>query len=258
MTQYETDIRALAPLEAFDASAFVGNTEWPQELCDFVLALALAHNDLRDVIFAERLLVAVAPSDLAKITPELGMFGGLHLHLTRLLAASLHELTSLIHKAGAILNHPRFLGVVKLLHASARKAWEAAVAASFAKPSVDPLAMLLVRIRNKVSFHYDPEEIGKAYRAAFVQVRPPSPHSKNLPRPTKEPLLSRGSSMAVTRFYFADAATAVYIAEIVDQGTAEQLFPLAMPLVHELNHGIRELVTRFVTARGYAWRTPAT
>lgn len=39
-------------LETFDPAAFVGGEEVPQELCNFVLALALIYNDYKNLTYA--------------------------------------------------------------------------------------------------------------------------------------------------------------------------------------------------------------
>jgi hypothetical protein len=105
--------------------------------------------------------------------------------------------------------------------------------------------MLLVRARNKIAFHYDAAEIAKGYVGAFLEPA------------VKEPFVSRGPSMAVSRFYFADAAAAVYMRDVTDAATADEFFSAASPILNQINHALRELVTRFINARGYGWRTPA-
>ena len=103
--------------------------------------------------------------------------------------------------------------------------------------------MLLVRARNKVAFHYDADEIGKAYRSAFIE------------KSDRAPYISRGPSMAHARFYFADAAAQMYIMEVTDGSTADQFLRAELPLFTQVNHALRELVTRFINARGYGFRS---
>lgn len=246
LSKYDHDVALLGELETFDARAFVGDDVWPQELCNAVLAMAVAYNDFKDVLFAISLLREVEPADMQTPTPQLGHFAGLHYHLIRMVAAQLHELADLVRRTKQWLEHPQFLDrVVKHLPAPAREAWIAVLAAAENKPSADPLAMLLVRARNKVAFHYDPEEIGRGYVASFA------------PGSDREPYLSRGSSMARTRFYFADAAAEAYMRQVTDADTTTTFFNAALPLLPQINHALREVVFRFVTARGYAWRRAA-
>jgi hypothetical protein len=80
--KYERDVALLAALETFDPKAFVGAKEWPQELCNFVLALALAYNDFKDVIFAQALLATVRPTNVERPTTAVGHYAGLYHHLT--------------------------------------------------------------------------------------------------------------------------------------------------------------------------------
>jgi hypothetical protein len=244
MATYQADVARLSELETFDPRAFVGGPDWPQALCDFVLALALVYNDLKDIIVAERMLSSVRPKDFETPTPELGQFVGLRSHLFRNLAGLLHEFTSLVQRSEALVKLPKFEALVKNLPAAAREAWFSVLAAAAEKPSSNPIAMLLVRARNKVAFHYDAEEIRRGYEHYF------------LGQPSHEPYVSRGSSMAVARFYFVDAAAEAYMRNLIDTAAAEEFLTAATPLLHQINHPLRELVTRFVNARGFGWRTP--
>ena len=93
---YKEQIDHLSPLENFDPDAFIGDGKFPQELCDFVLALALAYNDFRDIVSAQRMVLKVAPANLSTPTPQLGNYGGLIAHLVRLSAGFVHELLNLM------------------------------------------------------------------------------------------------------------------------------------------------------------------
>lgn len=245
MDKYEKDVALLSALETFDPKAFVGSEEWPQELCNFILALALAYNDFKDVIFAQALLATVRPPQIERPTPAVGHYAGLYHHLTRNLAGLLHELTNLIQKHVTLMEHPKFVALVRNLPGAARDAWIAVVSAASEKPSGSAISMLLVRARNKIAFHYDAHEIAKGYAGAFLEPD------------IKEPYVSRGASMAVSRFYFADAAASVYMRDVTDVTTADEFFSAASPLLNQINHALRELVTRFINARGFGWRTPA-
>lgn len=243
MGKYAKQIVLLSELESFDPAAFVGNNECPQELCDFVLALALAFNDFRDVVMAQTLLEEIAPADDKTLTPALGNVRGLFAHLSRLGAGILQELGNLIQRSGNVRAHPRFTALVKNLPAEAREAWKSLVAAVEKKPGHDELSMLLVRARNKVAFHYDAEEIGTGYRSAFVS------------KSDRSPLISRGASMTAARFYFADAAAEMYMMEVTGGETAKNFLEGSLPLFNQVNHALREIVTRFINARGYGFRS---
>lgn len=208
MSRYTRDVAQLSDLETFDPNAFVGDKACPQELCDFVLALALAYNDFRNIVVGVAMLDDVRPKDMAHPTKELGQFAGIQLHLIRLSAGVLRSLMELIEKNQAVMMHAKFVGLVKNLPAPAREAWLEVVGVAREKPSSNPLAMLLVRVRNKVTFHYDPVELSRGYSDAFLSS-------------TMDPYISRGASMAAARFYFADAAAELYVRSITDTATTD-------------------------------------
>src|SRR6202035_1181449 len=110
MIDYNEEVASLVPLEAFDSSAFLGSTDVPQNVCDLVLSLAVAYNDLRDVIFARLLLTNVRPAQ-AVISPECGQYGGLMIGAVRLQVGTVHELLKLIAKSQAVIEHTAFKDV---------------------------------------------------------------------------------------------------------------------------------------------------
>lgn len=239
---FEERIAQLASLETFDPEAFRGDAKYPQDLCDFVLALGLAYNDFRDLVVAQGLLNAALPKDTTTPTAELGELGGLHAHLNRLTAALLHELTKLIERSDKVLRHSAFEELVKQLPRKAREAWYAVVNATQQDSATDPLSRLVLFARHKVAYHYDAEEIGRGYRRAFVDDR------------TRTPFVSRGDNMAKSRFYFADAAADTYLRTSADKQVVEDFFSGKLDLFDEINHALRELVWRFINARGFGFR----
>src|SRR5881392_3380193 len=70
---YMGEIAKLARLETFDPAAFLSDDKAIREVGDFIVALALAFNDLKDLLFGESLLLAQAPADEKTPSPELGM-----------------------------------------------------------------------------------------------------------------------------------------------------------------------------------------
>ncbi len=62
----------LAPLEIFDPRAFQGDQDVPQELCGFVLSLALIYNDYKNIMHGVHGLEAAKPEGEFKFT---GLWG---------------------------------------------------------------------------------------------------------------------------------------------------------------------------------------
>jgi hypothetical protein len=248
MNKYQLSLDHLGELESFDPLAFIADDVFSQDVCDLVLALAIAYNDYKDLILGHQILQGLYDEleDLTTPTRELGQGSGISIHLYRLLAGFLHELYELIASSSSVVNSVGFQRVLKVLPAAARDAWRDLVeAVDAAGPKGSALGRMMFFARNKVSFHYDRKEIGRAYRERFTTP------------PGQVPYISRGTAMANARFYFADAAGEAYLRLSADEATAKEFFTAGFPLLHQVNHALREIVTRFVTARGFAWRRAA-
>lgn len=250
MAEYHQEVALLAPLESFDYRAFVGSADVPQSVCDFVLSLALAYNDLRDSIFVRLLLDEARPPD-AKISPARGQFGGLVIARIRLQVGRVHELLKLVEKCQADIDDPSFQKIVKQLSKPGREAWAAleTVAQETAvkdKTTETPLVRALRFVRNKVAFHYDPEHIRQGFEQAFAGAAG-----------AQEPMLSRGGSLQKTRFYFADAAAEAFIQENDTDKAVTDFLHGHGELLDDINQALYEVVTKFIASRGSAWRNPA-
>lgn len=258
MSKYGSDVALLSKLETFDPAAFVDDDNTSQRVCDLVMALALAHNDFRDVIFAQTMLNTVMPGDLQTPTPELGLFAGLQLHLHRTLAGTMHELMKLIQDNRDLLDAPALAAAIRHVPRAARSAWQQVVAAALEKPTKGTISRFLARARNKVAYHYDAPQVGLAFRRAFIRTGVSGQEPRFTRKVTRQPFISRGRSMAACRFYFADAAAAVSLQSSGSDETVEQFFAASMPLLNQINHALREVVTSFITARAKVRRAPAT
>lgn len=147
---------ALGRLESFDPAAFIGSKDAPQEVCNFVLALALIHNDHKNIVLGHALLDEVQPPDPTRITADRGEHAGLKVHLIRLHASLISELCQLIRKESRVIDHPVFRAVIKKLDELARSDWQALIDAANAEPSENPFVKALVLLRNNVAFSLRP------------------------------------------------------------------------------------------------------
>ncbi|MGZ5442389.1 MAG: hypothetical protein ACXW5U_09825 [Thermoanaerobaculia bacterium] len=235
---YDEYVSSLATPEALEAAVFRPDGRFSPELCDFVLALAVAYNDLRDVILGWMLLGAVF-SDEERPSPRAGQAGGLAIHLFRLITGFLHELLVLVDSSAEARAHPEFARIVKKTPADARKSWETLVRIKKGSKSDDPLARYVYWARNQVAFHYDPRSIRQGYELAF---RDPA---RNVP------YVSIGRSMAATRFYFADAAVDGY-ARDTTRASAPRIQDFLLgksEMVWQIYHALREIVAEFIRRR---------
>jgi hypothetical protein len=240
---YEDEVRALAPLMSFDSGVFRGDAEVPQSVCNFVLALAVAYNDLRDVAFGINLLEPSRPQGPPKPTREFGHFGGMQTSLNKALVGIIHETLNLIGKESAAVGHPFFRRVVNSCSPTARSAWTSLVAAAMGEAEVQPLSRALMLMRNKVAFHYDAKEIHRAYEECF-------PARDGAP----EPYVSAGDSMRSTRFYFADRSVEWYLGSLALPDGQRLILNAGRTFVEQINCALYEIVTKFVPARGGGWR----
>lgn len=240
--KYRDEVNALSPLESVDPATFIGDEETPQNVCDFVVALALAFNDLHDVMMAINLVVDVELADRDEISKNRGSKAGLNTSLRVAMAGAVNELLVLIKNNRPVLREPAFEKVLKAIGRSSADDWNSLVSSATEEKAKGSLEESLVFLRNKVAFHYDAARIGSGFRRYFE-------------KPGEKAYVSRGSTVRSTRFYFADAARQRYMLDLCEanddllkflQGESMFLEKVALTL-----HAI---VTRFPATRNHAWR----
>jgi hypothetical protein len=247
MPGYRDECEKLAALESFDPEAFRGNDKVPQEVCNFVLTLALIYNDCKDGIYAHVVLAESKPDGPPQKDKVWGAFAGAQFHAFRAVASVLHEVCELIRDNEAILRDAFFCSVVRNLPSQSRKAWEALVDAAHEATPKDDLGKQLHRLRNKVAFHYDPKAMFIGYAAHFLGER----------KRDERAFVSRGDSMRSTRFFFADAAATGYVQSVAGSDTADEIKSELADIVGHVNNGLMMLVRTFIERRGYAYRREA-
>lgn len=241
----------LAPLSSVSPEAFIPkNKQDPkeQEVCNFVLALALVYNDFKDIHWARASLTKFGEKlDLTKLSAQCGQYSGLGLHLLRLLYGSMNELMVLIRSHPAALGHPLFSEIIHSLNADERKVWAEILAMSKGeKGEPGSLQDIMHKIRNKSAFHYwDIKPLGCGY-AQFFSAGGPG---------TEGALFSRGNTILASRFYFADAAVSGYFNILVK--TAQKDFKEHLnKFINQSDSVLFKIVDRFIAKRGYAWSSP--
>jgi hypothetical protein len=110
-------------LETFDPAAFEGNDKIPQELCNFVLALALIYNDCKNMTYAATLLKECKSAANPEKTAVWGTYAGTDRHLFRLMISAVHELFNLIKDHEDVLSHEFFVRVIKQHNPTSRESW---------------------------------------------------------------------------------------------------------------------------------------
>lgn len=126
MSAYDEHVAHLSEPEAFDASLFQPDSRYSAPLCDFVLSLAVAYNDLRDLLLGWILMAEIATDD-NRPTRQAGQAGGLAAHLLKTTTGFIHELLVLVDASREARADPMFANIVRKIHRDSRKAWEAIV-----------------------------------------------------------------------------------------------------------------------------------
>ena len=227
------------PLETFDPAAFVADENVPQEVCNFVLALALAYNDIKDVTEAHHRLKEHDPPGPFRKQVDFGMQAGRKVHLIRYQVGLVNELCGLIRKNEKIIGQPLLQFLIRQMPPKSRAAWQSLVDTATGKLQTGPLAQAVARIRQKMIFHYDSEEIFNGYKRHFFD----GTTAKD------QAYISRGNTMAESRFYFADAAAEGYLDIRSDQDQTTGLAESVIGAMRDANFAIMQLVNSFIQKR---------
>ena len=162
----------------------------------------------------------------------------------RLFVSHVHELFVLIKAHRELLHHPFFVKVIKQVHGQSREAWKTLVSVADDATPKDELGRLLLLVRNKVVFHYDPKGVYRGFKQQFLD--PGCPQQRAY--------VSRGLSMNETRFYFADAAVQGYFQETKGSMESADLSNKIIKIIESLNFAIIGIVDRFIQLIGFAYR----
>ncbi len=239
MEDFKRRTGALASLETFAPDVFEGDEEVSQEVCNFILTLALLWNDLKDATCALDLLQKCEPDDPPGPTCEWGAYGGIDLHLFRYQVTLMRELLTLVCRNQAVARGYYVEGLVRRLPAEVRDAWRSMVQVALGSVPNDPFGQYLLMVRNKLAYHYDPRGIQKGYRNHFFGDG----------REDDSAFISRGADMGATRFYFADAAAFGYLREVPGGGDWDRLSADMRGVRAKLGDALMGVVQGFVRRR---------
>src|SRR5258708_4789379 len=108
------DFDKFASLYSFDPKVLQSSDKQEQEVCNFILALSLVYNDLKDLLWAYKNLQVHRPAKF-ELTPEFGHLTGMTAHILRRIYATIHELFRLIAKNPTPQSHQTFQNVLNQL-----------------------------------------------------------------------------------------------------------------------------------------------
>ncbi len=239
MESFKEHTDALASLDTFAPDVFVGDEEVSQDVCNFVLSLALIWNDYKDATYAHALLKTCEPQDPPGPTREWGAYGGIDLHLFRYQVTLMRELLTLVCRNQAVARGDYIDGIVRRFPRARRDGWHSTVQVALGSVPTDEFGQCLIAVRNKLSHHYDPRAIEKGYRNHFFGEG----------REDDSAFISSGRDMRATRFYFADAAAFGYLQEIPGGGNWDRLSADARGVMAKLGDALMGVVAGFVDRR---------
>lgn len=228
----------LAPLTEFDPEVL---SQGPAELDGFILALALAYNDLKTLEWLHYQLVLARPKD-ERVSPYDGQRQGMEIHVTRMKLALAHELLVAIDKADRkrILNHKDVLFCVAQLGPTVSGDWASLVTSGTASEQKDPFRAWLVKVRNNaVSHYYNPKALIQGYRQHFFDDEK-SPYNQFA-------FASLGDRLERSRFFFADAAVGAYYRQVLDPDGTQMAE--ASDQIKRVNAVLRGLVSKYLELR---------
>jgi hypothetical protein len=237
MRSYVEHIAGLAPLLTLEPSVFAPDSDHSSELCGFVLALALAFNDLHDVVVVHDLLMTAQPADVTTPTPSFGEFGGLSVHLFRIQVGTVHEVLELVRKQRTLLRDHSLQQLIQALSSRSQGAWNTLIAAASGKKEHTKLGSYLRYARNHVAFHYDRDKLSEGFAKAF------------LGGSDRQPYASRGGTLGRSRFYFADAAAQDYMGAASAANSIKDWTIESLELVGEIAFAIYGIVFAFIERR---------
>jgi len=235
----------LETLESFDPKVFEGDDAVPQEVCNFVLTLALIFNDLKNLLYANAYLQNVKPEGDFKINRGWGNYGGITNHFNRNMIGLVREIQILIQNNLKAIEHPFIQSIINKLDIPSQEAWKSLIESSQGKPSNNQIGKFLVCIRSQVIFHYEPKSIYGGYKQFF---------SSGV-KAAERAYISRGGNMAKTRYYFADAAVTGCFERYKKDYQNGDIFFDTMSILDKLNFALMDIINNFIIKRGFSFRS---
>jgi hypothetical protein len=236
------DFDQLDTLWAFPADALA-----PTEAADaFILALALAYNDLKDAMWVRARLDECAPSpkEQEEITAYNGQRAGMLDGVSRRVFAVVFEVVQAIAEAtrSGVIDAPPLVKILDTLGADVRSVW--GDLAKLASGEADgPVLRYLLRVRNDLGMHYyQPKQLMRGYKEHFLKSESADDGRRAFA------FMSLGDTMGATRFYFADAAAQQARALLDPDG---KIIQEAAAYIFKVNSALRVMVDGYLRMRIY-------
>jgi len=168
----------------------------------FFLGLGVVFNDLKGLIFLEKILMEMyeKPKE-GKATCHNGDYCGILVQIKKLIAGTINEFFIFLKNSTDIFEGSEFKQILARLPKEDISFWKAMIAASQDNLlSITDFLKSIIKIRNNLAFHY--YQSGKALRQGYL-----SRFFAKWKNETNEfAYYSMGNNIETTRFYFSDAA----------------------------------------------------
>lgn len=241
-------LEELKPIETFNKEVFFGNEEFSQELCNFILALSVIWNDLKNLFIYFEYVKSLQPKDdifdkpeEMPVTTKWGEISGIKNFIEKSVVAIIHELFKLIRESKDVIESKMYKNILRQIRKSSRESWFIIEQYAFNRAdSKTDLGKALLMIRHKISNHYDKDELFKGYKRKF--------ESKSF-----IPFISRGNNMLEQRFYFADAIAQEYYTFQQEKVSIQEFYANLNLIKDCINLAIKNIVETFIQKRS-AWK----
>jgi hypothetical protein len=235
----------LAELLTFDPNVFVSNEAASQELCDFMLTLAVLCNELKDLATIKKEIIESSPvkPSATSITPQRGNVGGYLAFILRLYILTVHEMSKLFRSNIKLIESGQLDVYLEKLDKNQRGTWGQSVAMLVGNSKSSKFNKVLEVVRHKTAGHFEAKEISAGYAFYFTS-------NKDM-----EPYISLGTGISTTRFHFADAAMEGYLLKKHKDLSAEYIEREMDELIKHLYNSAWLLVARFINSRS-SWKKP--
>jgi hypothetical protein len=180
---------------------------------NFFLVLAVVYNDLKGMVFFEKLVFdtyePVSVND--KISFHMGEYGGIFIQTRKIFISYLREFFEFLKENEQILSSTEFNGILSKTNKDITIRWNNLVDIALNKSKdTSDFTNYLVRVRNNVASHY--YQSGKELRKAFCNIF----FKKEKVEQNKLAYYAIGENMEKTRFFYADAAVQEYLRSTIN------------------------------------------
>jgi hypothetical protein len=152
-------------------------------------------------------------------------------------------LLKLIENNKKVFEDTFYQSVVNQLDRKGRQSWQTLVAVSQGMKDSNKTAKILLMIRNKISFHFDPKEIFKGYKKLFLD-----------PAMRKRAYISQGNTLREERYYFAEAGAQRYFYTFYEDIGEEKFMKQIQIVINSVAPALSQIIKYFIQKRGYGWK----